>query len=51
MNNTYSYEELAELIENQDFEPVKTWLKIRGDSPMAECHGFYALYERMREDL
>jgi ankyrin repeat protein len=31
MNKEYNYEELAELIEKHDFEPVKNWLKASGD--------------------
>lgn len=43
MNNTYRYEELAELIENQDFEPVKTWLKNGGDPDLGIDEGKTAL--------
>src|SRR6186997_2732800 len=31
MNKNYNYQELVELIENRDFEPVKSWLRTGGD--------------------
>ncbi len=51
MNKIYTYEELGDLIEKYDFEPMKNWLKTGGDPNIGLDSGKSSLLTYLIDEL